>query len=984
MTTASKKKTTPLPPRNPLATRRPRRSLRLQQTPAPAPAPSPPPHALLRWLQVASQCVHRGLEGFFGGLAERVVAHPLRVVVGVVVLTLLLAQGVWFFKQETDGMKLFSPEGTRSKREEEYVTSMYRDDGRTMSAYFFSSSGVLTPEAFVFAQAFYAYVTEDAAVEYENKVLRFPDICTASFKNATHACKKPRSPLTVWDHDAVAVASLNATDLLDGINNASLWQQIEPTGAGVWYYVSEAGRTYSDAVPPYILSAHAFQMTFYLKNVEEGGEQDPETDAFELHVVDRFIEYFKPVAASHGFDIELRTRGEQTEAAKGGVAADINILVAGYLLLLLYVCCTLGDTHAKYSHSVLGLVSVVSVAMATMSSYGLCWLIGLEFNGTVQVLVLLLLGVGVDDTFVIIDSWNDVVHISDMKERMVAALKHAGPAVTITSLTDMVAFLAGATTEIPALRVFCYYAALGVMFDFVYQVTFFVAVAYLDTEREAASRRDVLCCITVHETTPCIPCPCGAPPPDLPEVPTSKVIVVTPTPQRAPQSPVAVQSAPRRGKHGCLHTLVGEMLPRMLLKSTSGKVVVVMATCFLLTLAVVGCTKVRMNYNNDWFIPSGHRFNDAMDVRDTYFGGSVVPAMLYTEDLDYASIDTQTMLNEACSALEDVSWVVNGTVASWLPPLIEWVEETRPEDLWFANHTYINPDRFYSCLVEYLHREETARDVLPNLVWKGGVLPELEENANGSTPVLLSSRIMFVIGPGPLSDGGDAVDCLSDLREAMDAYHCFAYSKVFVFWESYRFYKAEAVRSVLISAACVFVLVTLLTANPLIGVLVLLSVGGVDLCMVGFMTYVGVDINAVSVLCIVLAVGLAVDYSVHIAGSFLLVSAVAEGDVDAKTRRAGYALWKTGPAVVNGALSTLIAVLPLAAAQSYIFVVFFRMFILIIFFGLWFGVFVLPVLLSWVGPEPNTSAKSLVDHPEMDPLSSKRESQVDAAPKRMP
>jgi Niemann-Pick C1 protein len=66
-----------------------------------------------------------------------------------------------------------------------------------------------------------------------------------------------------------------------------------------------------------------------------------------------------------------------------------------------------------------------------------------------------------------------------------------------------------------------------------------------------------------------------------------------------------------------------------------------------------------------------------------------------------------------------------------------------------------------------------------------------------------------------------------------------------------------------------------------------------------------------------------------------------------KTRMA---LATMGSAVIHGAASTFLAILPLAAAKSYIFLVFFRMWFGIIFFGVANGFILLPVMLSFMGP----------------------------------
>merc|ERR1711988_1688828 len=87
--------------------------------------------------------------------------------------------------------------------------------------------------------------------------------------------------------------------------------------------------------------------------------------------------------------------------------------------------------------------------------------------------------------------------------------------------------------------------------------------------------------------------------------------------------------------------------------------------------------------------------------------------------------------------------------------------------------------------------------------------------------------------------------------------------------------------------------------------------------------YVNVDFNSVSAVNIVIAVGLAIDSSVHIAHAFL----TAHGT---RNERAREALRRLGRSVTNGAVSTFLAIVVLADAQSYIFRVLFKLLGLII------------------------------------------------------
>ncbi len=57
-----------------------------------------------------------------------------------------------------------------------------------------------------------------------------------------------------------------------------------------------------------------------------------------------------------------------------------------------------------------------------------------------------------------------------------------------------------------------------------------------------------------------------------------------------------------------------------------------------------------------------------------------------------------------------------------------------------------------------------------------------------------------------------------------------------------------------------------------------------------------------------------------------------------------------GSSVFHGGFSTFLAIIALANANSYIFVVFFRLWFGIIVFGMSNGFLLLPIILSYVGP----------------------------------
>ena len=148
---------------------------------------------------------------------------------------------------------------------------------------------------------------------------------------------------------------------------------------------------------------------------------------------------------------------------------------------------------------------------------------------------------------------------------------------------------------------------------------------------------------------------------------------------------------------------------------------------------------------------------------------------------------------------------------------------------------------------------------------------------------------------------------------------------------------------------------TLFVANIGATLLVMLCVVLVDADILGLMWLWGLSIDSVAIINLVLAIGLAVDYSCHVAHAFCQMPNMLGPEAtprEQRQARADKAVEEMGVAVVHGAVSTFLAVLVLSASKSYIFVIFFKQFFGICLFGALHGLLLLPVLLSLIGPDP--------------------------------
>ena len=94
-----------------------------------------------------------------------------------------------------------------------------------------------------------------------------------------------------------------------------------------------------------------------------------------------------------------------------------------------------------------------------------------------------MIGIGVDDMFVVCNSLDQVSLNLPPGERIRKALRHSGPSITITSFTNSLAFLAGANSILNGIQSFCFHASIMIMFLYLSVLTIFIAVLYWDAKR---------------------------------------------------------------------------------------------------------------------------------------------------------------------------------------------------------------------------------------------------------------------------------------------------------------------------------------------------------------------------------------------------------------------------------------------------------------------------------------------------------------------
>ena len=141
--------------------------------------------------------------------------------------------------------------------------------------------------------------------------------------------------------------------------------------------------------------------------------------------------------------------------------------------------------------------------------------------------------------------------------------------------------------------------------------------------------------------------------------------------------------------------------------------------------------------------------------------------------------------------------------------------------------------------------------------------------------------------------------------------------QVYAAWETDEIIAFELFRNIALAILAVAVITFLLLGNIRICVMVLLMVILTLTDIVGFLHFWGITIDILSAVNIVLAIGLCVDYAVHIAHAYLM-------SPGSRQQRATNAVKLIGAAVINGGTTTFLALLFCGLSSSHVYQTFFK------------------------------------------------------------
>lgn len=839
--------------------------------------------------------INNSLVQSFYRFGYQVGLRPSIFIIIPVIISLALGSGLVFIKYEEDPLKLFVPYTAPFRREQEVIESHFkmnyshwydplrftRHEGHSrviVSAKDDKSifRSILWPEIMDLSDRLL-----NVSVEDENGVkYYYKDICAK------------------WDGNCIDNVVLNINEIVGEIENGttSVLYPVMVVPLIVPQLLGGVKINYNESK---VDDALAVLLTYFLD------AQSPETKDLSYQWEKKMLEFLHDVNYQHIRVSYFASRSIADELKIKMDACIPYIPMTGFIMISACMA-LLWMSDCIRSKPLIGLIGIISASMSAGASFGFLIYCGAVYTRLNVVAIFLVLGIGVDDIFVAISAWQKTSTKDTVPNRLAQTYADAAVSVTITSLTNALAFAVGISTPTLIVQAFCLYSCVTIIFAYVWFITFcggFLAVAgYMEEqgrhslflvkvknagENSPAAKKWLysLCCASASHGK---------------------------NTQETDDNHVHVVSAFFRDSVGSL--LCNSFFRGCVLLSLIGYLA---GAIYGLTVLREGLFRHRMALDSSYFVNVSHQ--DDRYYRHMPYSIQVV----VSGNITYSDPETQEKLFELQKKFESLPHAGDSVYSqSWY-------------------NSFLRRLRRIKSWREQVHNEKSFIKVLrENFLAKESHL-SLDVEFNEDYSRILASRMVFQAAN--VKDVYDDVVMMDEYRDAareekefeVTCFHLF-----FSLFDQHYMMKPLAIQSILIAIVVVVVVALLFIPDVRGSIAIACSILSIATGVLGYMSFWNINLDHVSSGSIFMCIGFSVDFSAHITYTYLSSKA---DTTEGKIRDSMQCL---GLPIIQGGFTTILSLVTFLLIPGYGYRTFFKTIFLVTIFAAYHSIILIPLFLA--------------------------------------
>ena len=362
------------------------------------------------------------------------------------------------------------------------------------------------------------------------------------------------------------------------------------------------------------------------------------------------------------------------------------------------------------------------------------------------------------------------------------------------------------------------------------------------------------------------------------------------------------------------------LLPKIVLKTPFKCLICVLFAIYLVT-SVYGCIELKQGLKFDQLVDETSYFYNYSLWKEDNFKRLTPISFVIDKPYTYSSQDVQNDLATLLSNAKSDDYIYDKFENSWLSAYKKTgVYNDSSEEAFIQGLKlfYMNPwnRRFQNDVVI----NNSSTEIVSSRVY---VVSMDMEGSQQEGQLMLRAR--GIAKSAPLS--------------------CFAYSPAFVPYEQYVAILPQTLQTVGLALVAVFIVTCFFMPHPLLIFLVTVAVAMIMAGVFGFLFYLDLSLSSITMIHVIMSIGFSIDFAAHISHGFMISSGTSRNE------RVKESIDKTGAPIFHGAVSSLLGIAVLVFARSYIFQTFAQVMALVLIFGVLHALFLLTVLLSWIGPK---------------------------------